>query len=78
MSKAYRDWIVQLFGRCAYAPTEDAFEMHMRTLKDEGGAVIREFLKNHPKENWSTAYFLGKIVRSLFFIIKIECICCAD
>ncbi|PQQ17186.1 hypothetical protein Pyn_18458 [Prunus yedoensis var. nudiflora] len=44
-------------AECAYAPTEDAFEMHMRTLKDEGGAVIREFLKNLPKENWSAAYF---------------------
>ncbi|CAL8075059.1 unnamed protein product [Prunus armeniaca] len=31
--------------------------MHMRTLEDEGGAVIREFLKNLPKEHWSAAYF---------------------
>lgn len=60
LGKTYRDWIVHLFGKCAYAPTEDAFEMHMRTLKEEGGAVIREFLKNLPKENWSTAYFPGK------------------
>ncbi|CAL8169562.1 unnamed protein product [Prunus armeniaca] len=60
LGKTYRDWIVHLFGKCAYAPTEDAFEMHMRTLKEEGGAVIREFLKNLPKENWSAAYFPGK------------------
>ncbi|CAL9018847.1 unnamed protein product [Prunus brigantina] len=31
--------------------------MHIRTLKDEGGVVIREFLKILPKENWSVAYF---------------------
>ncbi|KAI5335030.1 hypothetical protein L3X38_025163 [Prunus dulcis] len=54
------NWSVQLFGRSAYAPTKDAFEMHMRTLKDESGAVIREFLKILPKENWSAAYFPGK------------------
>ncbi|CAL8153334.1 unnamed protein product [Prunus armeniaca] len=44
---------------------QDAFEMHIRTLKDEGDAVIREFLKILPKENWLVAYFP-------------ECISCAD
>ncbi|CAL8167966.1 unnamed protein product [Prunus armeniaca] len=59
LGKTYCDWIFHLFGKCAYAPIEDAFEMSMRMLQEEGGAVITEFLKNLPKENWSTAYFPG-------------------
>ncbi|XP_048442102.1 uncharacterized protein LOC125478229 [Pyrus x bretschneideri] len=59
LGKSYRDWIIQLFGKCAYAPTEDAFEMHLRTLMEEGGAVMRDFLKTLPKENWAAAHFPG-------------------
>ncbi|XP_068305050.1 uncharacterized protein [Pyrus communis] len=40
LGKSYRDWIIQLFGKCAYAPTEDAFEMHLRALMEEGGAML--------------------------------------
>ncbi|KAI5327809.1 hypothetical protein L3X38_027205 [Prunus dulcis] len=63
LGKTSRDWIVHLFGKCAYALTEDAFEMRMRTLQEEGGAVIIEFLKNLPKENWSAAYFPDKMFK---------------
>ncbi|KAH0996851.1 hypothetical protein GBA52_020715 [Prunus armeniaca] len=57
--KFFRDQIVELFMKCVYAPTEAAFEFNMKNLKDEGGAPMKTFLENFPKENWSYAYFKG-------------------
>lgn len=57
--KFFRDRIVELFTKCVYAPTEAAFEFNMKNLKDEGGAPMKTFLENFPKENWSYAYFKG-------------------
>lgn len=58
-AKFFQERIVDLFMRCAYAPTEAAFEINMKNLKHEGGAPIKTFLENLPKENWSYAYFKG-------------------
>ncbi|XP_062017896.1 uncharacterized protein LOC133734288 isoform X1 [Rosa rugosa] len=58
-AKFFQERIVDLFMRCAYAPTEAAFEFNLKNLKDEGGAPIKTFLENLPKENWSYAYFKG-------------------
>lgn len=55
----FRNYIVHLFGKCAYAPTEDAFELHMQTLMKEGGTRMQRFLEALPKENWTNAYFPG-------------------
>ncbi|CAL8161865.1 unnamed protein product [Prunus armeniaca] len=57
--KFFRDRTVELFTKCVYAPTEAAFEFNMKNLKDEGGAPMKTFLENFPKENWSYAYFKG-------------------
>ncbi|VVA36132.1 PREDICTED: LOC110808305 isoform [Prunus dulcis] len=55
--KFFRDHIVDLFLKCAYAPTKAAFEVNMRNLKHEGGAPVMTFLEDLPKESWSYAYF---------------------
>ncbi|XP_034210737.1 uncharacterized protein LOC117623844 [Prunus dulcis] len=57
--KFFRDHIVDLFLKCAYAPTKAAFEVNMRNLKHEGGAPVMTFLEDLPKESWSYAYFKG-------------------
>ncbi|CAN6692165.1 unnamed protein product [Malus baccata var. baccata] len=57
--KIFRDGICDLFMKCAYAPTEAAFELSMRNLKEEGGAPAKTFLETFPEENWSYAYFKG-------------------
>ncbi|KAM2879428.1 hypothetical protein FF1_014926 [Malus domestica] len=57
--KIFKDHIVHLFCKCAYAPTSEAFDMHLRVLRDEGGFVMRTFLDSLPKENWSNAFFEG-------------------
>ncbi|KAM1000023.1 hypothetical protein ACFX2A_006816 [Malus domestica] len=57
--KFFRDGICDLFMKCAYAPTEAAFEQSMRNLKDKGGAPAKTFLETFPEENWSYAYFKG-------------------
>ncbi|CAN6718488.1 unnamed protein product [Malus baccata var. baccata] len=57
--KIFKEHIVHLFCKCAYAPTSEAFDMHLRVLRDEGGFVMRTFLDSLPKENWSNAFFEG-------------------
>ncbi|BFG34699.1 hypothetical protein CerSpe_209720 [Prunus speciosa] len=57
--KFFRDHIVDLFLKCANAPTKAAFEVNMRNLKHEGGAPVMTFLEDLPKESWSYAYFKG-------------------
>lgn len=57
--KIFRDHIVHLFCKCAYAPTPEAFDMHLRVLKDEGGSLMSTFLDSLSKENWSNAFFEG-------------------
>ncbi|KAM2557306.1 hypothetical protein TB2_014438 [Malus domestica] len=44
---------------CAYAPTPEAFDVHLRVLKDEDGSIMRTFLDSLLKENWSNASFEG-------------------
>ncbi|KAM2987989.1 hypothetical protein FF2_008082 [Malus domestica] len=62
------DHIVHLFCKCAYAPnTPEAFDMHLRVLKDEGGSVMRTFLDSLPKENWSDAFFEGARYGEMWF-----------
>ncbi|XP_050113356.1 uncharacterized protein LOC126591625 [Malus sylvestris] len=66
--KIFRDHIVHLFCKCAYAPnTPEAFDMHLRVLKDEGGSVMRTFLDSLPKENWSDAFFEGARYGEMWF-----------
>ncbi|KAM1751061.1 hypothetical protein FF1_009174 [Malus domestica] len=57
--KFLRDRIVDLFSKCAHAPTKAAFEVNLRNLKHEGGAPVMTFLEDLPKEKWSYAYFKG-------------------
>ncbi|XP_008391150.2 uncharacterized protein [Malus domestica] len=57
--KFFQDGICDLFMKCAYAPTEAAFEQSIRNLKDKGGAHAKTFLETFLEENWSYAYFKG-------------------
>lgn len=63
---SFGDQIVDLFLKCAYAPTKAAFEFNMRNLKHEGGAPFLTFLEDHPKEYWSYAYFQGNRYGEMF------------
>lgn len=46
--KFFQDRIVDLFTECVSAPTEAAFEINMKNLRDEGGAPMETFLENFP------------------------------
>lgn len=57
--KAFRDKIVNLFMKCAYAPTVKAFDYHMSLLVKEGGRRVKKFLAKLPVKNWANAHFEG-------------------
>ncbi|XP_028062900.1 uncharacterized protein LOC114266211 [Camellia sinensis] len=49
-----------LFGKCAYALTEETFHQCLVELKTEGGSRIEKFLDDIPYDHWSNAYFRGQ------------------
>ncbi|RXH77087.1 hypothetical protein DVH24_019975 [Malus domestica] len=55
----YIDIFIVFQMMCAYAPTPEAFDVHLRVLKDEDGSIMRTFLDSLLKENWSNASFEG-------------------
>ncbi|XP_050109579.1 uncharacterized protein LOC126588521 [Malus sylvestris] len=69
-SKFFQDRIVDLFMECVSAPTEAAFEINMKNLRDEGGAPVKTFLENFPKENWSCAYFKGNRYSEMYSTVS--------
>ncbi|XP_004309311.1 PREDICTED: uncharacterized protein LOC101313268 [Fragaria vesca subsp. vesca] len=49
-----------LFMCCAYSRTPDSYETNLAKLKEEGGSIVEDFLKDLPKESWCLAFFYGE------------------
>ena len=49
-----------LFMCCAYSRTPDSYETNLAKLKEEGGSIVEDFLKDIPKESWCSAFFNGE------------------
>ncbi|XP_028121256.1 uncharacterized protein LOC114318534 [Camellia sinensis] len=55
-----KEKLITLFGKCAYAPTEEAFHQCLVELKIEGGSKVEKFLDDIPYDHWSNVYFQGQ------------------
>lgn len=56
----FKDNIVKLFRKCAYAPTAAFFQQYMQRLRRVGVARLIELLDDLPAHNWANAYFRGR------------------
>lgn len=61
-----RNWLVKLFLSCAEASSIHEFRNLMNLLRDNGGAIISDFLRDAPYEHWSNMFFPGKRYGELF------------
>lgn len=58
-NKYMRERVLFLFMCCAYARTEEAFNLSAGKLEAEGGRPAIDFLAEAPYEKWSNAFFKG-------------------
>ncbi|KAF7123448.1 hypothetical protein RHSIM_Rhsim12G0117500 [Rhododendron simsii] len=54
-----KSYVVELFGKCAYAPTLELFNELLTELEYEGGDKMREFLLDLDVKHWAHAHFTG-------------------
>ncbi|KAI8522345.1 hypothetical protein RHMOL_RhmolUnG0002000 [Rhododendron molle] len=52
-------YLVELFGKCAYAPTLELFNELLAELEREGGDKMRDFLLDLDVKHWAHAHFPG-------------------
>ncbi|XP_058186484.1 uncharacterized protein LOC131303569 [Rhododendron vialii] len=52
-------YLVELFGKCAYAPTLELFNELLAELEREGGDKMRDFLSDLDVKHWAHAHFPG-------------------
>ncbi|XP_028056594.1 uncharacterized protein LOC114260640 [Camellia sinensis] len=60
MFHGLKEKLITLFGKCAYAPTEETFYQCLVELKTEGGSRVEKFLDDIPYDHLSNAYFRGQ------------------
>ncbi|XP_028082206.1 uncharacterized protein LOC114283543 [Camellia sinensis] len=60
MFHGLKEKLITLFGKCAYAPTEETFHQCLVELKIEDGSRVEKFLDDIPYDHWSNAYFRGQ------------------
>lgn len=58
--KGFRNKLVKLFNKIAYAPSVASYNVCVTKFCDHGGAKAKTFLASVPKEHWTNAYFKGK------------------
>ncbi|KAH7839104.1 hypothetical protein Vadar_032991 [Vaccinium darrowii] len=58
--KEFRNKLVKLFNKIAYAPSVASYNVCVTKFCDHGGAKAKTFLASVPKEHWTNAYFKGK------------------
>ncbi|XP_058211638.1 uncharacterized protein LOC131323815 [Rhododendron vialii] len=56
----YKENLIRVFSKCAYAPTVVKFNKHMGNLLKHSGAVVVHFLSELPNERWANVYFPGQ------------------
>ncbi|XP_028066180.1 uncharacterized protein LOC114269109 [Camellia sinensis] len=60
MFHGLKEKLITLFGKCAYAPTDETFHQCLVELKTKGGSRVEKFLDDIPYDHWSNAYFRGQ------------------
>ncbi|KAG5565981.1 hypothetical protein RHGRI_001792 [Rhododendron griersonianum] len=58
--KGFRNRLIELFNKCAYASSVSVFKAVEEEFYQFGGDKARSFIVNVPKEHWSNAYFKGQ------------------
>ncbi|XP_058217035.1 uncharacterized protein LOC131327932 [Rhododendron vialii] len=53
----YKESLIRVFSKCAYAPTVAKFNQHMGNLLKHGGAAVVHFLSELPNERWANVFF---------------------
>ncbi|KAF7145415.1 hypothetical protein RHSIM_Rhsim04G0158300 [Rhododendron simsii] len=56
----YKEILIRVFSKCAYAPTVAKFNQHMGNLLKHGGAAVVHFLSELPNERWANVFFPGQ------------------
>ncbi|XP_028113436.1 uncharacterized protein LOC114311482 [Camellia sinensis] len=59
-SREFKEYLLTLFSRCAYAPTIELFNELFEEFKGHCGRSVEKFLEDLPNECWCNAYFQGK------------------
>ena len=69
MNTNVKENIINLFTRCAYAPTKKSFQGIHGQLICQGGWRVKKFLEELPYDRWTNAYFprkrYGKMISNL-------------
>ncbi|GFZ05186.1 hypothetical protein Acr_17g0007580 [Actinidia rufa] len=60
MNVQYKNYLIGLFNRCAYAPNLKTFEELIRKLKRDGCEAVKDFFSDLPCEHWTRVHFKGK------------------
>ncbi|XP_058223055.1 uncharacterized protein LOC131332774 [Rhododendron vialii] len=58
--KGFRNRLVELFNKCAYASSVSVYKAAEEDFYQFGGDKARTFIASVPKEHWSNAYFKGQ------------------
>ncbi|KAI8550162.1 hypothetical protein RHMOL_Rhmol06G0083500 [Rhododendron molle] len=58
--KGFRNRLVELFNKCAYASSVSVYKAAEEEFYQFGGDKARTFIASVPKEHWSNAYFKGQ------------------
>lgn len=56
----YKESLIKIFDKCAYAPTIAKFDQNMTKLLKHGGAAVVHFFLELPNERWANAFFPGQ------------------
>ena len=56
-SKSKKKWLIDLFGRVAYASNLDDFNLALKNFKDAGGSTVANFLNGIPFEKFTNVFF---------------------
>ncbi|KAI8545242.1 hypothetical protein RHMOL_Rhmol07G0025800 [Rhododendron molle] len=56
----YKESLIRVFSKCAYALTVAKFNQHMGNLVKHGGATVVHFLSELPNERWANVFFPGQ------------------
>ncbi|KAI8572669.1 hypothetical protein RHMOL_Rhmol01G0217400 [Rhododendron molle] len=56
----YKESLIRVFLKCAYAPIVAKFNQHMGNLLKHGGVAVVHFLSELPNEHWANVFFPGQ------------------
>ena len=56
----FKESVLYKFRECAYAPNVVRFEEKLKSLREEGGKIVQDWVDKVPIEHWANAYFARK------------------